>query len=84
MKRTVNQEQLVCLLAGTGKDVSFIQLKPEDSLKPQGIWQVRVGEKVRRLKGAVFTERGVYRPGETINFKGLVRNTGGPHPVAPR
>ena len=69
----MTHEQLVCLLAGTATDVSFIQLNPTDSLKPQGIWQVRIGEKVRRLKGQVFTERGVYRPGETVHFKGLVR-----------
>ena len=73
VKRLVNQDQLVCLLAGTDHDVSYLQLKPEDRLTPQGIWQVRAGEKVRNLKGQVFTERGIYRPGETIHFKGLVR-----------
>ena len=71
MKRRVDQEQMVCLLAGNGR-ISYIQLKPEDRLKPQGIWQVG-REKVRHLKGQVFTERGIYRPGETIHFKGLVR-----------
>ena len=57
----------------TANDVSYILLKPGESLKPEGIWQVRAGAKVRRLKGQVFTERGVYRPGETVHFKGLVR-----------
>ncbi|HEY9072584.1 MAG TPA: MG2 domain-containing protein, partial [Desulfobaccales bacterium] len=73
VKRRVDLEQLVCLLAGNAGDVSFIQLKPADRLKPQGIWQVRAGERLRRLKGQVFTERGIYRPGETVHFKGLVR-----------
>jgi uncharacterized protein YfaS (alpha-2-macroglobulin family) len=73
VKRRLNHGEVVCLLAGTASDVSFIRLNPADSLKPQGIWQVKAGEKVRRLKGQVFTERGVYRPGETLHFKGLVR-----------
>ena len=73
VKRLVDHEQLVGLLAGGATDVSYILLKPGESLKPQGIWQVRAGAKVRRLKGQVFTERGVYRPGETVHFKGLVR-----------
>ena len=73
VKRLVDHEQLVGLLAGGATDVSYILLKPGESLKPEGIWQVRAGAKVRRLKGQVFTERGVYRPGETVHFKGLVR-----------
>jgi hypothetical protein len=73
VKRQVAPEELVCLLGGTANDVSYILLKPADRLKPQGIWQVRAGEPVRCLKGEVFTERGVYRPGETVHFKGLVR-----------
>ncbi|MCX5893187.1 MAG: hypothetical protein NTW80_09490, partial [Deltaproteobacteria bacterium] len=39
VKRRVEQGQLVCLLAGTAKDVSYILLKPADRLQPQGIWQ---------------------------------------------
>ena len=73
IKRLVDQSSLVLLMAGTGNDVTFIQVQPEGDLKPQGIWQVRAGEKVRSLRGSVFTERGVYRPGETVFFKGAVR-----------
>ncbi|MCL4503690.1 MAG: MG2 domain-containing protein [Deltaproteobacteria bacterium] len=73
VKRRLEPGELVCLLAGTDKDVSYILLKPGDSLKPEGIWQVRTGEAVRTLKGEVFTERGIYRPGETVHFKGLTR-----------
>jgi len=73
VKRHLDHGQIVCLLAATANDVSFIRMTPADSLKPQGIWQVKAGEKIRNLKGQVFTERGVYRPGETLHFKGLVR-----------
>jgi uncharacterized protein YfaS (alpha-2-macroglobulin family) len=61
------------LLAGTGDDVAFIEVLPQGNLKPQRIWQVKVGEKMRTLRGSVFTERGVYRPGEKVFFKGAVR-----------
>ncbi len=73
VKRVVKQDDLVLLLAGTGDDVAFIQVTPQGNLKPQGIWQVKTGEKIRNLRGNVFTERGVYRPGEKVYFKGTVR-----------
>ena len=73
VKRVVKQDDLVLLMAGTGDDVAFIQATPQGNLKPQGIWQVKAGEKIRNLKGNVFTERGVYRPGEKVFFKGAVR-----------
>ena len=76
VKRVVNQDDLVLLMAGTGDDVAFIQVTPQGNLKPQGIWQVKAGEKIRNLKGNVFTERGVYRPGEKVFFKGTVREYG--------
>jgi uncharacterized protein YfaS (alpha-2-macroglobulin family) len=71
--RAVKQADLVLLLAGTAGDVAFIEVLPQGNLKPQGIWQVRPGETIRNLKGNVFTERGVYRPGEKVFFKGTVR-----------
>jgi len=76
VKRVVNQDDLVLLMAGTADDVAFIQVTPQGNLKPQGIWQAQAGEKIRNLKGNVFTERGVYRPGEKVFFKGTVREYG--------
>jgi uncharacterized protein YfaS (alpha-2-macroglobulin family) len=73
VKRSVDQSELVLLVAGTRDDVAFIQVLPQGDLKPQGIWQGKVGEKMRTLQGNVFTERGVYRPGEKVFFKGAVR-----------
>ena len=37
---------------------------------------MKAGEKIRNLRGNVFTERGVYRPGEKVYFKGTVREYG--------
>ena len=76
VKRLVKQDELVLLMAGTGDDVAFIQVTPLGNLKPQGIWQVKAGEKIRNLRGNVFTERGVYRPGEKVYFKGTIREYG--------
>ncbi len=56
-------------------DVSFTAVSPEGNLRSEGINQARVertGETLG-LKGHVFTERGIYRPGETVHFKGTVR-----------
>ena len=76
VKRVVKQDDLVLLMAGTGDDVAFIQVTPQGNLQPKGIWQVKAGEKIRNLRGNVFTERGVYRPGEKVYFKGTVREYG--------
>jgi len=76
VKHEVAPDDLVLLVAGTGDDVAFIKVLPQGNLKPERIWQVRAGEKVRNLKGNVFTERGVYRPGEKVYFKGTVREYG--------
>jgi len=74
--QAVNPEDLVLLAAGTGNDLAFIKVLRQGNLKPEKIWQVRAGEKVRNLKGCVFTERGVYRPGEKVFYKGTVREYG--------
>jgi uncharacterized protein YfaS (alpha-2-macroglobulin family) len=77
VKRLVAREGLRFLLAGTGNDVSFIEIKPQGGLKPVGVWQAEGGEKPRALTGQVFTERGVYRPGEKVFYKGTVREYAG-------
>lgn len=73
VKEVVDHNRLVYLMARTPDDISFIEVQLRGNLKPEGIWQVRAGEKIRRLKGHVFTERGAYRPGEKVYFKGAVR-----------
>jgi uncharacterized protein YfaS (alpha-2-macroglobulin family) len=73
VKRRVVREDLRFLLAGVKNDVSCIELKPQGNLKPVGIWQAEGEKPVRTLSGQVFTERGVYRPGEKVFYKGAVR-----------
>ncbi len=73
VKRRVARESLRFLLAAVKNDVSYIELKPQGDLKPPGVWQAEGGEKPRSLAGQVFTERGVYRPGEKVFYKGAVR-----------
>ncbi len=75
VKRPVDPAEILTVAAVTGDDVSFINLGPAGRLKPVGINQV---EDVDRkpgpaVKGYLFTERGVYRPGETVFVKGFVR-----------
>jgi uncharacterized protein YfaS (alpha-2-macroglobulin family) len=73
VKRQVAIKEITYLMAGTDGDVSFIQVQPEGNIKPKDIRQVSGPEVPRNLKGKVFTERGVYRPGERVFFKGTVR-----------
>jgi uncharacterized protein YfaS (alpha-2-macroglobulin family) len=73
MKRRVEKGDLTFLLVGKAGDVSYIEVKPQGNLKPKDVWHVGRSEQPQNLKGVVFTERGVYRPGEKVFFKGTVR-----------
>ena len=73
VKRLVDKDEVRFLLAATKDDVTFIAVQPQGNVKPTGVWQLKAGETVRRFKGHIFTERGVYRPGEKVFFKGAVR-----------
>jgi alpha-2-macroglobulin len=73
VKRQVDQNDITFLLVGKAGDVSYIEVKPQGSLKPEDVWRVDSPEQPQNLKGVVFTERGVYRPGEKVFFKGTVR-----------
>ncbi len=77
VKRRVARESLRFILTAGKNDVSFIELKPQGDLKPVGVWQAEGEEKARALTGQVFTERGVYRPGEKVFYKGTVREYAG-------
>jgi len=73
VKRQVDKNDITFLLAGKTGDVSFIEVKPQGDLKPEDVWHADHPEQSQNLKGVVFTERGVYRPGEKVYFKGTVR-----------
>ena len=73
LKRLVGKDDLTFLLAGRAGDVSYIEIKPHGNLEPENVWHTAAPEQPQNLKGVVFTERGVYRPGEKVFFKGTVR-----------
>ena len=73
VQRTVDFRQIAFLMAGTAGDVSFIAVKPQGNLTPEGIWQTQAGQEIKNRRGFVFTDRGVYRPGEKVSFKGTIR-----------
>lgn len=73
VKRTVDKKDITFLVVGRGDDVSYIEVKPQGDLKPEDVWHVDSPEQPQNLKGVLFTERGVYRPGEKVFFKGTVR-----------
>jgi len=73
IKRQVEKDRITYLMAGTANDVAFIEVLPKGNVTPDNIWQVKDGDKIRRYQGHVFTERGVYRPGDKVFFKGTVR-----------
>lgn len=62
------------IAAASVSDVSFIEIKQSGTIKPDWVTQTRYpGDTTILLKGHVFTERGIYRPGEKVYFKGAVR-----------
>ncbi|MFW6122940.1 MAG: MG2 domain-containing protein, partial [Thermodesulfobacteriota bacterium] len=73
VKRQVEKNDLTFLLAGKKGDVSYIEVKPHGNIEPEDVWHAATPKQPQNLKGVVFTERGVYRPGEQVFFKGTVR-----------
>jgi len=62
------------LLAVTKEDVSFIQVTESSEFKPEGVPIAPATNNLStELKGHIFTDRGIYRPGDTVHFKGTVR-----------
>jgi uncharacterized protein YfaS (alpha-2-macroglobulin family) len=73
VKRMVDKGDITFLLVGKTGDVSYIEVKPQGNLKAEDVWHVEPSEQPQNLKGVLFTERGAYRPGEKVFFKGTVR-----------
>ena len=66
--------RLSAILAATRDDVSFADLDRKHDLKVGGIAQSATVEiPPEPVRAHLFTERGVYRPGETVHFKGTAR-----------
>ncbi|MFA7535698.1 MAG: MG2 domain-containing protein [Desulfuromonadales bacterium] len=58
--------------AGEG-DTTYLEIAPRGNLKPDWLPQPAKKSGDRLLKGHLFTERGIYRPGDTVHFKGTLR-----------
>ncbi len=67
--------EVTLVAAASLNDQSYIEIQPRGNLPLEGIEQVSPEERRARslLKGYVFTERGIYRPGDVVMFKGTVR-----------
>ncbi len=70
---TVPFDQVRWIVAATKDDSSGIKIN-SDQLKPSSVKQaMRLTDKPDFRTGYLFTERGVYKPGETVFFKFLAR-----------
>lgn len=73
VSRRVDPMEVAFLLAATDKDRTYVEVRPPGHLKPTAVWQETEEGAAVPHRGHLFTERGVYRPGETVYFKGTVR-----------
>ncbi len=82
--------QLRGLVAATENDRALVQLVPAGNLRPAGVLQASPQNlPAEVLKGHLFTERGVYQPGDTVHFKATLRRfqqsrIGPPQDLQPR
>jgi uncharacterized protein YfaS (alpha-2-macroglobulin family) len=72
-EKPVTVGDVAFLLAATEEDAAFLAVADGDLVAD---WigpgePMRIGD--RLLRGQVFTERGIYRPGDSVHFKGTVR-----------
>ncbi len=74
-ERNLPFQDLTTLVAATEDDVNFIDFEVKKGVKAAGIEQAASRTAlIDTDRGNLFTERGVYRPGETIHWKGTVRS----------
>lgn len=73
-QRPFRSSRMRFILAATSTDVSYLAIGPKHTLTPEGItlkpgrWRDH-----RLLRGTLFTERGIYRPNDTVHFKAYLR-----------
>ena len=82
VSRHLKLDEIKYIVAVTKDDVSYVQtgnpVYPEDvPLLNEG-----VKEHIAR-KAKLFTDRGIYRPGDTLNFKGIIREYSDGKIIAP-
>ena len=62
------------LIALSNDDVTFMRIAKSDEFYPEGVSRKNIKEVLgNNLKANIFTERGIYKPGDTVHFKGTLR-----------
>jgi alpha-2-macroglobulin len=73
---TAREQQAVAVMARQGQDMSFIPLRP-GQLPAMDYSRYDVdgvmSSRTKAVEAHLFTERGVYRPGDSIHFGGIVK-----------
>ncbi len=74
-EKPLNLNRVRFLVAETTQDSTYLAVRPRGNLRPDWITQARPTRHSsgRLFKGHLFTERGIYRPGEIVHFKGTLR-----------
>ena len=74
VNRRVEPGEITCLAVVGRDDASFIKLRGQSAFRPVGVaWAGDPAKAKELVRGQAFTERGVYRPGEKVYFKGTAR-----------
>lgn len=70
-----NEKQPVAIVARLGNDLSFIPFEREDRMMNYSRFDTEgvLASERERLDAFVFTERGVYRPGDSVHVAAIVR-----------
>ncbi len=73
-KLSPNEEKKIFIFAEKGKDMACLSSSWTEGISP---WDFNIEEGYyegkEEIRGFIFTERDVYRPGETVHFKGIIR-----------
>ncbi|NUN97565.1 MAG: hypothetical protein HUU16_15485, partial [Candidatus Omnitrophica bacterium] len=73
-RRTLPVDQVVLLVAASSTDCSFLELTPATLLATDEVTRTETPRALAQATNThLFTERGIYRPGETVHFKGSLR-----------
>jgi hypothetical protein len=72
-------------VAEKGDDLSFVDSQTQNGIRAWDFGLDETWDDERRgALGMLFTDRGIYRPGDTVHVKGLVRKAGARQLVTPR
>ena len=73
-EKRIDLDQIQALIAISNDDTSFIEINKGDEFYPGDIQRENPEKKSQKLiKASIFTERGIYKPGDTVFFKGTLR-----------